>query len=310
MPPLVSIACITYNHEQYVRQCLDGFIMQKTNFAYEIVIHDDASEDKTQDVILEYCRKYPNLFRPILQKENKYKEGKGILARFVFPECRGKYIALCEGDDYWIDPFKLQKQVNVLESDADCTLVISNGEVQNTITGLCKRINPLGNCSSGYVNIHDLLKEKYYLIPTASMLFRKEYYAMPQLFYDAPVGDKSLRMWCAINGKVYYFNDLMVLYRFNTQNSFGKRITCDKNLAKRVYQNMISFYDRFNVYTEYMYNSDIIYLKEKEEYFFLIRTGQREKVIECSYFQRMPFLVRIKYKFKTILQRLYNDYLG
>ena len=135
MNPLVSIACITYNHAPYIRQCLDGFIMQQTDFDFEIVIHDDASTDGTKDIVLEYCSKYPNLFRPILQEQNRYKEGKGIFTRFVFPECRGKYIAMCEGDDYWTDPLKLQKQVSLLEENINyscsfhvCNIVNSLGD--------------------------------------------------------------------------------------------------------------------------------------------------------------------------------------
>lgn len=121
--PLVSIACITYNQENYIRQCLDGFVMQKTDFSFEIVIHDDASTDKTPSIIKEYCDRYPDLFVPILQSQNKYKEGKGILVPYVFPRCRGRYIALCEGDDYWIDPLKLQKQVDFLEENPEYGLV-------------------------------------------------------------------------------------------------------------------------------------------------------------------------------------------
>ena len=117
--PLVSIACITYNQEKYIHQCLDGFVMQKTNFKIEVVIHDDASTDNTPSIIREYCNNYPDLFVPILQTQNKYKEGKGILVPYVYPKCRGKYIALCEGDDYWTDPYKLQKQVDFLEANPE-----------------------------------------------------------------------------------------------------------------------------------------------------------------------------------------------
>lgn len=112
---MVSICCIVYNHESYIRQCLDGFIMQKTNFVYEIVIHDDASTDKTAEIIREYEAKYPNIIKPIYQKENQYSKGIQISATYNLPRAKGKYIALCEGDDYWTDPLKLQKQVDFLE---------------------------------------------------------------------------------------------------------------------------------------------------------------------------------------------------
>ena len=118
--PLVSICSITYNHAPYIRQCLDGFLMQKTNFKYEIIIHDDASTDGTAEIIKEYAEKYPDLITPIFQTENQYSKGlRGFYARFVYPRAKGKYIALCEGDDYWTDPLKLQKQVDFLESHPD-----------------------------------------------------------------------------------------------------------------------------------------------------------------------------------------------
>lgn len=118
--PLVSICSITYNHAPYIRQCLDGFLMQKTKFRYEIIIHDDASTDGTTEIIKEYAEKHPDLITPIFQKENQYSKGiRGMFPRFCFPHAKGKYIALCEGDDYWTDPLKLQKQVDFLESHPD-----------------------------------------------------------------------------------------------------------------------------------------------------------------------------------------------
>lgn len=117
--PLVSICCTTYNHLNYIRQCLDGFVMQKTNFPIEILIHDDASTDGTQDIIREYEAKYPNIIKPIYQKENQYSKGVKVSLVYNYSRTKGKYIALCEGDDYWTDPYKLQKQVDFLESHPD-----------------------------------------------------------------------------------------------------------------------------------------------------------------------------------------------
>src|SRR5690606_1543694 len=102
--PLVSVSCITYNHSSYIRQCLDGFVMQKCDFAFEVLIHDDASTDDTQEIIKEYQAKYPEIIKAVLQKENQYSKGiRGISPRFNFPRAQGKYIAMCEGDDYWTD---------------------------------------------------------------------------------------------------------------------------------------------------------------------------------------------------------------
>lgn len=97
---LVSISCITYNHLQYIRQCLDGFLMQKTNFSFEILIHDDCSTDGTSEVIKEYEAKYPDIIKPIYEDENQYQQGKPSGSSvWNFPRAKGKYIALCEGDD-------------------------------------------------------------------------------------------------------------------------------------------------------------------------------------------------------------------
>lgn len=135
--PLVSICCITYNHAPYISQCVDGFLMQKTTFPFEIIINDDCSNDGTTEILKDYAIKYPELIHLILHDENQYSKGvRRILATFVYPVAKGKYIALCEGDDYWTDPYKLQKQVDYLESHPECGLVYTDYSeyVQNTQT--------------------------------------------------------------------------------------------------------------------------------------------------------------------------------
>lgn len=117
VPLMVTIRCIAYNHGPYIRQCLEGFVMQKTNFRFEAIVHDDASTDSTATIIREYAEKYPNIIKPIFETENQYSKYDGSLQRIMDHACmHGKYVALCEGDDYWIDPYKLQKQVDFLES--------------------------------------------------------------------------------------------------------------------------------------------------------------------------------------------------
>lgn len=120
--PLVTIRCITYNHEPYIRQCLEGFVMQQTNFPFEAIVHDDASTDGTAAIIREYAEKYPDIIKPIYETENQYSKHDGSLDRIMDAHMNGKYIALCEGDDYWIDPLKLQKQVDLLEQYPECSM--------------------------------------------------------------------------------------------------------------------------------------------------------------------------------------------
>ncbi len=119
---IVSVICCTYNHEPFIRQCLDGFIMQKTNFYFEVLVHDDASTDGTANIIKEYEERYPDIIKPIYQKENQYSKGVKINIEYNYPRAKGRYIALCEGDDYWTDPLKLQKQVDYLEAHRDLAM--------------------------------------------------------------------------------------------------------------------------------------------------------------------------------------------
>ena len=101
---IVSVCCLAYNHEPYIRQCLDGFVMQKTNFKFEVLIHDDASTDETEEIIRDFERRYPSIIKPIYEETNQWVKGRKGSAVFNFPRAKGKYIALCEGDDYWTDP--------------------------------------------------------------------------------------------------------------------------------------------------------------------------------------------------------------
>lgn len=120
---MVSVCVLSYNHEKYLRDCLEGIVMQRTTFPIEAWVHDDASTDKSQEIIKEYQQRYPEIIKPILQTENQYSKKEGsILAMHLYPKCTGKYVALCEGDDYWIDPNKLQKQVDYMESHPDVGL--------------------------------------------------------------------------------------------------------------------------------------------------------------------------------------------
>ena len=125
--PIASICCTTYNHEHFVEKTLEGFLIQKTDFAFEIIIHDDASTDETSYIIRKYEKKYPKLIKAIYQKKNQFSTGLKPMASFVIPIATGKYIAICEGDDFWIKDDKLQKQVDFLESNPEYGMVSTDG---------------------------------------------------------------------------------------------------------------------------------------------------------------------------------------
>jgi len=208
--PLVSICCMTYNHENYIRQCLDGFVMQQTSFPIEILVHEDASTDNTAEIVKEYEVKYPHLFKCIYQTENQFAK-QNTLVNIIFPMSRGKYIALCEGDDYWTDPYKLQKQVNFLEANPDFSLcfhavkILKEGHLVNDF---------ITKVPADVTTIDDLLKGNY--IYPLSTVFRNIFQnGLPKWFINCVVGDYPLFMLLAKHGKLIHINDQMGVYRLN-----------------------------------------------------------------------------------------------
>lgn len=207
--PLVSICCITYNHENYIRDAIEGFLMQKTSFPIEIIIHDDASTDNTAQIIKEYEDKYPDLFCNIFQNENQWSKGGGsIYARFVYPQARGKYIALCEGDDFWTDPLKLQKQVDFLEQNLDYSAC--------THSNYISKEGVLTKSSSRIRTKSLILEDLVWDIPfqTASLLFRKNALELPDIFTDS-LTDTTLFMLLAESGKIFFMPETMSVYRIH-----------------------------------------------------------------------------------------------
>lgn len=209
--PLVSIRCLAYNQEKYIRQCLDGFIMQKSNFPFEIIVHDDASTDGTADIILEYAKKYPCI-NAIIETENQYSKHDGSLGRIVNAAVRGKYIALCEGDDYWTDPLKLQKQVDFLEGHSDYAMVYTLSQIYNQGKGQMEE-KAFGSEYKGY----DTLLA-YNCIPTLTVCMRTD--AMMEYLHDVKpqkrdwlMGDYPMWLWIGYYYKIKFFPDITSVYR-------------------------------------------------------------------------------------------------
>ena len=208
--PLVSVVSITYNHEPYIRDCLEGFLMQKTNFPVEVIIHDDASTDHTADIIREYYEKRPDLFHVIIERENQYSQHKPIMAP-LHEMVQGKYIALCEGDDYWTDPLKLQKQFDFMESHPDCSLCFHNIVEKEEID----KTTPHMYFSFGYRSASDIFLK--WTIPTCSSFFKKEvgdlYNQIRTKDNRFVYGDIVVFLSATRIGKVWGDDQVMAVYR-------------------------------------------------------------------------------------------------
>lgn len=216
--PLVAIHCLVYNHEPYLRDCFEGFVMQQTNFPFVAIVHDDASTDGSAAIIREYEEKYPNIIKSIYETENQYSKHDGSLGRIMnaaIDATGAKYVAMCEGDDYWTDPLKLQKQVDFMEANPEyslCshkvnTLIHETGEIKNEFV---VRDMP------GKSTILDLADGNY--IHTLSVLYRRYSGVLEQYQKMMPClpGDYVMWMLLAERGDIYKFNEPMAVYRYGS----------------------------------------------------------------------------------------------
>ncbi len=218
--PLVSIKCAVYNHEKYLRECLEGFVMQKTNFPFEAIVHDDASTDGSAAIIREYAEKYPHIIKPIYETENQYSKHDGSLARIMNAAISpsSKYIALCEGDDFWIDPRKLQIQFDFMESHPDYSLCMHHILVLDELNKiLYKKVEQyhMSEQRSEYSK-QLIVRGAYYA--TQSIFLRKDIYdkSMNDIKRDsvnAPMGDTQLMFHLGLHGNVKLLHNVMAIYR-------------------------------------------------------------------------------------------------
>lgn len=229
--PIVVIKCLVYNHEPYLRDCLDGFVMQKTNFLFVAIVHDDCSTDKSADIIREYAEKYPNVIKPIYETENQYSKHDGSLKRVIdtaLVATGAKYIAMCEGDDYWTDPYKLQKQVEYMEEHEDCVICAHNAyqHFSNNAWGVF--VNP--NYREHDVDLKEMLMRWH--IPTASLIYRKETFDKVPATGSYPNGDYYLMLRLMSQGNFHYNPAIMSVYRMH-----------DDSVSAEMSRNKLRMYD-------------------------------------------------------------------
>lgn len=205
--PLVSVWMITYNHEKYIRQSLEGAVSQKTNFAFEIIIGEDCSTDGTRAIVEEFESRYPDIIVPIYHETNVGAMRNAY--EYCYPRLSGKYVACLEGDDYWIDENKLQKQVDFLEANPDYAIYCHR--VYELSDGNELRETGLFSSASGSTTeftIEDLASIGNF-IHTASVLFRNGLIpGFPSWFSTSPVGDYVLHMLNARGARLHFFHTL------------------------------------------------------------------------------------------------------
>ncbi len=255
--PLVSILCATYNQKDFIAQTIEGFLMQKVSFPIEIIIHDDASTDGTAEIVKDYAAKHPDIIKPILQTENQHSKRNPIWKNFIYPAAKGKYYADCEGDDYWTDPNKLQRQVDFLESHLDYSLSTENGTVLYTNTNVAR---PFSDEPEHDVSLEDLLIRRRF--PTASAVYRSEF--LPEFLQSKQPGfDTAMWAYLSTKGKIHFNPVISSVYRRGcgitennkikwayTSERFNKGLSQFYKLSKKVRdaRNKILFTDFRNAF--------------------------------------------------------------
>lgn len=215
--PLVSVCVPAYQHEKFIAECLDSILMQQTNFPFEVLVGEDESSDRTREICKEYANKYPDKIRLFLRDRKTsqlYDESGDLLHRFnvkwLRKSSRGKYIALCEGDDYWTNKHKLQNQVDFLETHPDYSMCFHNAEVIYTFKS---DSHPFSDIKEGEYSGVQVYESR--LIPTASVVFVKECIEHKDYIFNANFffGDLILFLTLAECGKLWYFNEMWSVYR-------------------------------------------------------------------------------------------------
>lgn len=222
-PPLVSVCCLTYNHESYIQEAVESFLIQDTGFPFEIIIHDDASTDDTTDVVTAYAEEYPDIIRTVIQSENQYSKGGLINPRFVFPKAKGKYIALCEGDDYWTDNTKLQKQVDFLENNPGYVITYTDS----------RPFGETGNLNIDYggatIDLDAIDLKKATPLFTLTTCFRNVIKEIPQDLMSARFGDLVIWSLLGAHGRGKYLSNIKpAAYRVHAGGVFSKKTTRQK----------------------------------------------------------------------------------
>lgn len=296
----VSICCLVYNHEKYLRKCLDSLLMQKTTFMFEILIHDDASTDNSSDIIREYEKRYPNIIKPIYQTENQYSKGVKVSQKYQFTRVNGKYVAFCEGDDYWTYINKIQEQFDIMEQNNGCSVCVHN-VIKIHENGLeTEKKFPPKNFGEGIIlpetYLEDELVNNGWVFQTSSYFIRYSYIQKycdenPQFVLKSPVGDLPLMLYMVTKGSIYYLNKNMSCYRMQSKSSVLRKHNKKSSSRIKFLEGQISSLISYDEYTKYKYHNFIekyifknttYLLLEKKEYSNILNDNKRKSILRKS----------------------------
>lgn len=312
MNPEVSISVTTFNQEKYIEQTLESLLMQKTNFDYEILINDDASSDRSPDIIRRYEKKYSDIIKPIYQKENQYTQGKEVHYTFNYTRARGKYIAYCDGDDYWTDPLKLQKQFDYMESHTEVSACVHAGKSVNE-KGTRVLWTQRANDKDCYIDTEKVISSQGMF--ASNSLFMRNYfigdYKMPDWFHEAKITDYPLYLILSTKGDLYYMNETMCSFRVGSDGSFTEVVLNDPIKKKEHLYDMIGMLETFNKVTDFKYKDKIAEQIERN-LFDYVTTDINVRKTDPQEFQHLydsiPLMKKIKLNIKNYIPGIVGVY--
>ncbi|WP_193039075.1 glycosyltransferase family 2 protein [Pseudoalteromonas nigrifaciens] len=235
--PVVSVLCNTYNQATYIEDAFRGFLIQKTDFVFEVIVHDDASTDGTSDIVRGYAARYPKIFKPVIQTENQYSQGKKIIGLSA-TYAKGEYIAICEGDDFWIDEKKIQLQTNILRSNPQINLTVHNAFITNAKVDSPNKVFGVQYFKDRIVSVKNVFIVDGQFAPTASYFFRNIKLDFLSEYPDAPVGDFLLEVFLGTHG-IYTSSEIQSVYRVGSDGSWTMDIASGASKRIELYRKML-----------------------------------------------------------------------
>lgn len=307
----VSVYTLVYNHEEYLRNALEGIVTQKTNFDFELFVHDDASTDGSRAIIEEYAAKYPNIVKPIFQTENQYSKGVKIMTAHILPRMTGEYIAVCEGDDYWTDPDKLQLQVDFLDAHPDYVACVHNTTLEDMQTGQQRLM--FSHLEDEDITFEQAIRKGGGCYHTSSLMYRIEYASNRPEFFKKAIGfgDYPLAIYLSLNGKIRFLNRDMSHYRFGSANSWTSRSRANAQRIVKHHGYVVDMLEDVDSYTKGEYHDLIQPVILESRYLQLFYSEQYSDLRKGEFaplYKKHPLSYRAKTYFKQFLKGPYRLY--
>ncbi len=325
----VSILCLAFNHEQYIADAIEGFLSQKTTFPFEIIINEDASTDRTAEIIRDYENRFPDIIKPIYHSVNQYSQGVNINDKYMLPKAKGKYVALCDGDDFWNDPYKLQKQYDAMEENPQCLMCLHKVQDLNVLDGVVGEVKylPQNKIHTGILSSKqffqiigegDFFNEVcYFFRADEYRRYQREYPEFAQLFMRNKTDDAPMIDYFAALADVYYIDECMAVYRRFTNGSWSNQMRT-KNLEEQTeyYKNIIEAQNAFDQFTGGKFATELYCNRQYFKFNYERCLGHYKDMLDAQYecvwkrqssnYRKRIVLLSHNYKFWSKVFHIYD----